>query len=378
MHCGRINSPVHVAHDDRQPGLIMIKNLTTNQLVLIVIATLLLLLAAFSFYLLQNPLAPLPFAPPPRTISPTAPALALTIISAPTTLAPTRQTSYTPYAAFITPGTENPSAAPLTSETPGLGITPSPGTPYPPPQTQPVNTLASTPRTPAASTTTSPSASVTTSPAATTTLSPGDISVTGRVLQNGTPVANVVVVFADDVTPRQGSTDQGGHYRFITLAPGVNFSLTFNQADNLRLTPTAEVASLAKVEGTLPTGVNIIDLPDFEVSLNLSGSLFELQSPTDGAAYSASAISTSNPIQFNWSLYPLGGTYQVQVGSSTSDIPAFSSSQLAATSYMWNGTLDDGSHITQGTYWWRVAVTKSLGNYVVVIYTQQFDLVFNP
>jgi hypothetical protein len=44
---------------------------------------------------------------------------------------------------------------------------------------------------------------------------------------------------------------------------------------------------------------------------------------------------------------------------------------------MWNGTLTDGTHIAAGNYWWRVAVTKSLGGYVEVIYTQQFDLLFN-
>jgi hypothetical protein len=348
----------------------MLKNLTTNQLLLIFIATLLLFLAAFSFYLLQNPSAPLPFFPARSTSSPTLPAPALTIISLPTTLAPTRQTSYTPRAAFITPGTERPTEAAITSGTPMPVTTAYPNPPGATGSPKPTNTLASTSRTPSATSTTSPSA--------TATLSPGEHGVTGRILQNGTPVANVLVVFADDVTARQASSDQGGHYWFITLAPGTDFTLTFNQADNLRLTPTAEVASFAKIEGTLPTGVDIIDLPDFEVSLNLNGSLFELQAPVDEAAYSASAISTANPIQFNWSLYALGGTYQVQVSPSGSDTPIFSTIQLASSSYMWNGTLDDGTHITQGTFSWRVAVTKSLGNYIVTIFTQQFDLVFNP
>ncbi len=348
----------------------MLKNLTTNQLLLIVIATFLLLLAAFSFYLLQNPSAPLPFFPALATSSPTPPAPALTIISVPTTPAPTRQTSYTPRAAFITPGTGTPSVATIIPVTAAPVTTTFPNPPGATVSPQPTNTLASTPRTPSASSTTIASA--------TATLSSGEHGVTGRVLQNGTPVANVVVVFADDVSPRQAGTNQGGHYWFITLAPGTNFTLTFNQADNLKLIPTSEVASLAKIEGTLPTGVDLIDLPDFEVSLDLNGFLFELQTPVDGVAYSASAISTANPVQFNWSLYSLGGTYQVQVYPSGSNEPIFSSSQLAASSYMWNGTLDDGSHITQGTYWWRVAVTKSLGNNIVIIFTQQFDLIFNP
>jgi hypothetical protein len=198
------------------------------------------------------------------------------------------------------------------------------------------------------------------------------------VVQNGTPVANVVVEFADNSAPRQAHTNPGGHYWFITLAPGTNFTLTFKQSDNLRLTPTSEVASVARITGTLPTGVNIIDLPDFEVSIYLNGNLFELQTPADGNSYSATAISASNPLQFDWSLYSQVGTYMVQLGPNGSDVPIWSSSQLAPTNYMWNGTLDDNTHITQGSYWWRVFVTKSLGNYSLIVFTQQFHIQFNP
>jgi hypothetical protein len=191
-------------------------------------------------------------------------------------------------------------------------------------------------------------------------------------------MANVVVKFADDVAQRQATTNPSGHYWFITLAPGTNFTLTFNQSDNLRLTPTPQVASLAWVEGILPTGVDIINLPDFEVSIFLNGMIFELQIPSDGSSYSASAISASNPILFNWSLYSQGGTYKVQLGPNGSDVPIWSSNQLASNTYMWDGTLDDGTHITQGSYWWRVSVTKSLGNYILVVFTQQFHIQFSP
>ena len=77
----------------------MDKNLTKNQILLIVIATVLLLLAAFSFYLLQDPTAPLPFVPPPPTSTFTP--LPATPTDTPTPSAtpiPTRRTSYTPFA----------------------------------------------------------------------------------------------------------------------------------------------------------------------------------------------------------------------------------------------------------------------------------------
>jgi hypothetical protein len=203
--------------------------------------------------------------------------------------------------------------------------------------------------------------------------------VTGRVLQNDIPIVNVVVKFEDDVAPRQAITDPGGHYWFTTLAPGTNFTLTFNQADNLRLTPTLEVASLAWIEGTLPPGTDIIDLPDFDVSLNQNGMFFELLIPTDESSFPASVISESNKLQFTWSPYSQGGSYKVQLGPTGSNVPVWSSNPpVAATSLLWNGTLDDGTHITQGSYWWRVSATSSLESYIFVAFTQKFDLQFTP
>jgi hypothetical protein len=165
---------------------------------------------------------------------------------------------------------------------------------------------------------------------------------------------------------------------FTTLATGTTFSLTFRQKDNPPLAPLVEISSLAWIEGTLPSTGNPIDLPDFEISLNLNALLFEPVSPTDGVTYSASVISPANLIPFDWTLYSLGGSYHIELGALGSDQRLWHSSQLSSLYYMWDGTLDDGTHITQGTYWWRVAVTKSLGNYVVVIFSQPRDITFIP
>ena len=378
MFLDPINLRVPAAIDDRLCNHSMIKNITRHQLLLIAIASVMLLLAAFSFYLLQDPSAPLPFAPLPSTNISTPLPPVLTVIATPSPLPPTRQTSYTPRASFITPNSGTPPESPAQPETSLPGITASPTHPTLALTSGLPGTPTSTVMPPSATSIAPKTATITSSPTATGTLSPGEYGVIGRVVQNGTPVANVVVKFADDLAARQATTNPGGHYWFITLVPGASFTLTFNQSDNPRLSPTPEISSLAWIEGTLPSGVDIIDLPDFEVSTNLNGMIFELLTPPDGSSYSASAISASNPIQFNWSLYSLGGVYMVEVGPNGSDVPIWSSSQLAATSYMWNGTLDDGTHITQGTYWWRVSVTKSLGNYILIVFTQQFHIQFNP
>jgi len=349
----------------------MIKNLTPIQLLLIAMAAVLLLLAAFSFYLLQDPSAPLPFAPPPATNTSTALSPSPTNTTAPTsTSIPTRRTSYTPFATLSTPNPESPTQAPNQTLTAiPTGTTP-PGVP--------TNTATLILSGTSPFTVTPGSVIITPSPTIIGTLISGEYGVTGRVIRNGTPVPNIVVEFQDDVAPRQASTNLGGHYWFTTLAPGTTFSLTFNQGDNPQLTPPLEIASLAWIKGTLPTGINIIDLPDFEVSVNPNGMIFELQSPVNGATYSAAVISSSNPIQFIWSLYSLGGSYHVELGPNGSNNPIWTSSQVASNNLMWDGSLDDGTHISHGTYWWRVAVTKSLGNYVVVIYTQPWNILFNP
>jgi hypothetical protein len=343
-------------------------------------AAVLLLLAAFAFYLLQDPNASLPFIPPTPTSSPT---MSPVPTATPFTATPTRRTSYTPFAGSLTPQLGTPYLPPdLTATQSGPAITPSPsrsGTPsgsatatLPNPRPTATNT-APTSGTPPATTPTS-----TKSPTVTATLESGVIGITGRIIQDGTPVANVVLSFADDAAARQSTTDAGGHYSFITLAPGTDFTLIFDQGNNPGLSPPTEIASLIHLEGTLPQGVNPIDFPDIEISINLSGILFEPQSPIDGASYSASNISGSNQLMFIWTLYSLGGSYHVELGQIGTNEPIWTSPLVAASSYMWDGTLTDGSHITDGTYWWRVSVTKSLGNYVEVIYSQRFDLLFTP
>jgi hypothetical protein len=347
------------------------QKLTPNQLVLIVIATVLLFMAAFSFYLLQDPTAPLPFSRPPAATTATLlPPVIPSNAATSSTPIPTRQTSYTPFATLLTltPGTLTQS--PNQSET----VTPE-GTVSP---TNPTNTSKPTSSGTVLYTLTPTSAIITTSPTVTGTLSAGENGVIGQVLQNDTPVANVVVVFEDDTSARKAYTDASGHYWFTTHAPGTFFTLSFNQPDNPQLTPTDEIASLAWIEGNLPTGVDIINLPDFEISLNLNGSIFELQTPANDARFSAAAISSSNKIQFDWSSYNLGGSYHIELVSNDTDELVWSSNQLVPTTFMWDGTLSDGTHITEGAYSWRVAVTKSSGIYVVIIFSQQRDLIFDP
>jgi hypothetical protein len=349
----------------------MVKNLSTNQIILIAIASLLLLLAAFSFYLLQDPSAPLPFAPPPptSTLTPFPPTPTETPSPSATSV-PTRRTSYTPFA----------SPEITVSGTPVEGtFTPATGVPTDGTQTvsaEPNQTI--TPGFPSNTSTLSPNNTTSVSPTASQTLIAGQYLVTGRVVQKGTPIANVIVEFRDDDPARKVKTDSNGYYSFISLAPGTAFRLAFNQADNPQLTPAPEIASLARIEGTLPHGDTIIDLPDLEVSINIQGIIFSLVAPVDGATFSARVISPSNPLQFSWTLYYQGDSYYSELGPKGDDEPVWISGSTTSTSLMWNGILNDGSHISTGSYWWRVEVNKTLENYELAAFTHEWDLIFNP
>lgn len=124
MHFEPTSSLVRVVHDTLQLFLTMIKNLTTNQLLLIALAAVLLVIAAFSFYLLQNPTAPLPFVPLPATGTPTPISIAADESTVQNTPTPTRRISYTPLFAFATPALGTPSVSTTQLITPTLG-TPS-------------------------------------------------------------------------------------------------------------------------------------------------------------------------------------------------------------------------------------------------------------
>jgi hypothetical protein len=351
----------------------MNKNLSSHQILLIGIASVLLLIMAFSFYLLKYPSAPFPFTIVRAPFTSTLLSTKQPDLKQPSsTPEPTRRTTYTPFATLLTaqaPSTFMPTSpitetiTPLSSQMNTPTYTSVPGQ-YP----AQIGTITVTQVTPG----------ITPSPTNTVTITSGEYRVTGRVLQNGTPVVGATVEFKDDVAPRQSTTDQKGYYSFITMAPGTEYKLSFNQDDNPQLVPAAHVTSLAWIEGTLPTTANPIILPDLEISLKLEDVLFELQAPIDGATYSASAISSSNPIQFIWTLYNPGGSYHVELYSFFSDQPIWTSNQTGLTNSMWDGTLEAGSHITEGNYWWRVAVTRSAGNNVVLIFTQPLDILFSP
>jgi hypothetical protein len=98
----------------------------------------------------------------------------------------------------------------------------------------------------------------------------------------------------------------------------------------------------------------------------------------DGATYSATYINPNNPLQFNWSTYSQGEYYFVELGPVGSDEPIFVSDETATSTLMWDGTLDSGLHIPEGSYWWHVGVWKNLGALKFYVLSANKELMFNP
>jgi len=350
---------------------------TSSELLLIGLAALVFLLAALGLFLLQNPQAPLPWVKT-ATFTPAVSAIGsqpITIEVIPPTI--TSRTSYTPFATRLT--IEAPTPSPSSDSTPTTDTTPSASQTVGP---TPSGTLAATPTiTPTFMPGTlqpTNTSTFTPIPTASATLSPGESGISGRVVLNGSPVSGVSVSFRDDQPARSSLTDTQGRYWFTTYAIGVDFLLAFEQSVNTSYTSVATVASTVLLYGYLPAGSSVIILPDLEIGLVLNGQSFEPTTPIDGASYNSAVISSANPLQFTWTTYNQADFYYVELYSSDSDVLLWGSENTTSTSVMFNGTLDDGTHISAGTYKWYVAANRAINDYTLTVYTKPRSLLINP
>jgi hypothetical protein len=349
---------------------------TSSELLLIGLAAFIFLLAALGLFLLQDPQAPLPWAVT-ATSSPTQPATATQPIAIGVNLpTSTPRTSYTPFATRLTIVAPTPTPTPGSSPTPDASAAAS-QTPGPTPTgtitpATPTPTFVPGTQAPTATNTMTPI------PAVSPTLAPGQLGISGRVVRNGAPVAGVSVSFRDDQPPRSFITDSQGRYWFTTYAIGIDFLLSFEQSANPQYTSATPIASTALLYGYLPSGSTVITLPDLEISLVLNGQSFEPTTPLDGATFNAANITSANPIQFVWTTYNQAEYYYVELSPSASDEILWGSENTTSTNAMFNGSLDDDTQISAGTYRWFVAANRAINDYYLVIYTQPRSLVINP
>jgi hypothetical protein len=365
----------------------MIHRKPTSELLLIGLIAFIFLLAAAVLFLLQRPstLPPVAVVPSASQASSSTPGMPLPVGASPTAVTPgipAARTSYTPFATRLTLQAETTGQFTPTGSTPGSPTltpdprtpspTPTPVTPYPGVQPSPTTILLPGTPSPTATNTSTPTFSPT------ATLAAGEFGISGRVTLNGVPVAGVTVSFRDDQPSRSAITDSQGRYWFTTYAIGVDFLLSYEQAANPQVTPATSIASAVSLYGYLPSGTTLITLPDLEISLVIAGQSFEPTTPLSGATFSVANITAANPIQFVWTTYNQAQDYYIELCQADNDAILWGSENTTSTNVMFDGILDDSTHITAGSYNWYVAANRVLNDYTITVYTQPRSLVVIP
>ena len=301
----------------------------------------------------------------------------------------TRHPTRTPVLMTDTPGpteTSVPASSPTTSPAatqPAPSVTPIPTNPPTATQApaQPSATHTYTPLPPTATNSPEPTAT-TAATAATATLSPtplaNPILITGRVVDQDTPIANVTISL-DGPTDHTTTTDAEGAYQFQVDWVDEMYYVDFILEANPQLDPSSDYVSWAYIEGYLEEYTEDgIELPDLEISSTPRGNHFEQISPANESSYSAEQITFENPLTFAWNPYPEAVQYWVDLGRQGEENTVWKSMSVMDETADFNGNLTDGTKISEGVYWWAVATLKTEHGFHLLAYTHKWTLEITP
>jgi hypothetical protein len=261
--------------------------------------------------------------------------------------APAPADTHTGMTAPTDPLTDTSIPSPMPSPAPTDGLTPTP-TPSP----TPTDGLTPTP-----------------SP-----LPPGRI--TGRLLLDGAPVSEGVTLKLEsqsyDVIA-ETAVGADGVYAFPDLEPSSEgYNVVFAQEWNSQY-ETDQVVSWGWLGPVTVENGAAVELPDFDVSL--LG--FSQVNPGPDETFSAAALSPQNPITFEWAAYPQVVTYWMDLVRGEEQELVWQS-LIQATSFAFDGTMDNGAHIQAGEYWWGVGARRELGPYKLTVYGYLSGLIIKP
>jgi len=205
----------------------------------------------------------------------------------------------------------------------------------------------------------------------TSTASP--VQVTGRVVQDGTPVGRDVIVeleYQDSLTMTVATDDEGVYVLGPVPLYGT-FSVVFARAWNEQFSSAGSVAGWAWWDGFAPSGGVTITLPDLEIGLQG----FEQVAPAADASVQAGGISYQTPLTFTWSSYPGATYYWVDLGREGETKPVWQSFLTHSTSFPFYGILKGGAPVSAGAYWWAVGAQKQVGVYQLTVYGHPRSLI---
>jgi hypothetical protein len=164
----------------------------------------------------------------------------------------------------------------------------------------------------------------------------------------------------------RATTDANGRYAFDSASLEGTFNVVFAHALNTQRYTADQVVSWAWLAPSDDAGV---ELPDLEISLELDAERFEQVAPAAGASFSAGQISPRTPLTFEWMPYSGATSYWVDLGREGDAAPLWQSLLTSRTSTSFNGTLNDETRITAGTYWWSVGAQKEIGAFKLFVYS---------
>lgn len=345
-----------------------------------------LLLAALGLYLIQNPAAPLPWEKPTASPTITLPPTVTGTTTPTITDTPTRRVSYTPRLPTNTPQpseTATPTTIPTTQVIPTATTAPT-FTHLPPTNTpEPTRTRSAHTKTPTltqeASTPTGTTAADTATPTA--TLPSGTVQVGGRMLVNGAPVVQGVLVKfeIENVTTLTTTTDANGYYTFtMSVNSGFNFAATFDQSKNEQFYPGEQITLWAWIAGLIPAPNITAKLPDLEISLTPGGNTFQPLTPANGASVSVEPLSSTNPLRFEWNAYPQADRYWFDLTLDGQTETTWQSTEVTTTYFNFNGKVTPTEKISPGNYHWSVGALQYIDTYTVYAYSHPFSLIFTP
>jgi hypothetical protein len=204
--------------------------------------------------------------------------------------------------------------------------------------------------------------------------------ISGRVVNQDTPIENVTITLEitleqNDVVELVTTTASDGSYQFQSSWKNKAYTISFALESNPQLNPSSDYVTWSWIEGTI---LGNIEAPDLEISAKPNGDLFEQSLPSDGSSVSAAQITSETPLTFEWTGYPQAEQYWVDLGRQGETEPAWSSIAVMDPIVDFNGTLTNGTKISEGTYWWAVGTLKTQPGFRMLAYTQNWTLVVTP
>lgn len=317
--------------------------------------------AATAAVLVQAPPIATPTALPTFTPSPTQPILAPADDPAAVSEPAPALDSAAPGAPAVVA-----TATPLRLESPTpTNIPGGPSSPSPTATRTPLPTFTATPSPAVSSTPTQTPRPGDTPTATPTPVAPGRI--TGRLLLDGKPAGTGTRLKLEDQAYQivaETTVSADGVYTFADLPPSNSgYNVLFAQEWNEQYDIT-KVVSWGWIGPVAVASGAVVQLPDFDLSLQG----FAQVNPPPHAAVSAATISAGNPLQFEWTGYPLAETYWVDLAQGDRQDIVWQSALVQATSLAFDGRVTGGKSIQPGDYWWGVGARRRLGSYTASVY----------